>query len=68
MDSDLLAHTIEAWQPLSPTPLTAADAVEIVESMKGFFDVLRRWQAEATVTPPAAFSPCSLRTPEGLGR
>lgn len=43
MKPDLLAKTIETWQPLSPVQLTEEDAAEIVTSMKGFLGILREW-------------------------
>lgn len=40
--SDILRRTIATWQPLSKESLTEADAREILDSMVGFFNVLRR--------------------------
>lgn len=50
------AKTIEAWQPLSPVPLTEEDAAEIVTSMKGFLSVLREWSEAESKTPPEAIA------------
>ncbi len=47
MADSLIALTIETWQPLSPTPLTAEDAAEIISSFSAFVTVLRRWQTLA---------------------
>ncbi len=43
---DSLDETIALWQPLSARRLTREDARQIVENLKGFFGVLREWEAE----------------------
>lgn len=47
MDRPRVARAIEAWQPLSPVPLTEADGEEIIEHVLGYFEVLRRWKDAA---------------------
>ncbi len=46
-DEKFLRETIEVWADLSPEPLTMADALEIAESMTGFFAALARCAKEA---------------------
>ena len=60
MKPDLLAKTIETWQPLSPVQLTEEDAVEIVTSMKGFLGILREWSEAGRDRLPEAIAASPL--------
>jgi hypothetical protein len=53
MGEDLIELTIKTWQPISPEPLTAEDAAEIVDSVSGFVAALRRWQTLADFSGPS---------------
>jgi hypothetical protein len=43
---ELIAATIEVWQPHSERKLTGEDARQIIENIVGFFDLLIAWSAE----------------------
>jgi hypothetical protein len=41
---NLLAETIELWQPLSEKTLNEEDARQIIENITGFFSLLHEWE------------------------
>lgn len=43
VDDELLARTIEVWQPLSPKPLSREDARVIIENLTRYCNVLLEW-------------------------
>lgn len=42
----IIEQTIEAWQHLSSSPLSAEDAEEILLHVMGFLSVLSRWSEQ----------------------
>jgi hypothetical protein len=42
---ELLARTLQVWQPYTERELTVEDARQIIENMVGFFDLLIAWNA-----------------------
>lgn len=46
VNSPVIDHALEFWQPLSPRQLTREDAREIIENMTGFFSVLMEWEMQ----------------------
>lgn len=42
MDEKFLEKTIQAWQPIAPIRLTAADGEEIIRNMVGLMKVLMK--------------------------
>lgn len=40
--AEFIRQTIEVWQPYYPDPLTADDALSIIQNVSGLFDVLKR--------------------------
>ena len=41
----LIERTLRVWQPLAPKPLTTEDALDIIENIASFFQILKEWQS-----------------------
>ncbi len=51
-NDNLIARTIETWQPRLDYELSREDARQIVENVTGFFSILAEW-ARAEIPEPA---------------
>lgn len=46
-EKEFLQTTIDAWQPISPVPLTEADAAEILAQMLSLTETLKKIDEES---------------------
>ena len=45
IDDDLIDRTLDIWQPRVRQPLSRDDAVQIINNVSGFFELLAAWAA-----------------------
>jgi hypothetical protein len=43
-EDNLIARTLDVWQPRNAHPLSDEDARAILENVKGFFTLLSEWE------------------------